>query len=381
MPALIYVLALAVFAQGTSEFMLAGILVPLSTDLGVSPASAGSLTSAFALGMVVGAPAMAVLSRRWRPEPALMCLLAAFVLCHVIGALTSSFALLFIGRVLAAIANAGFLAVALTLAGRLVGPARMPRAIAVLLAGTTLATVAGAPLGALLAGIAGWRAAFWGIALLCLPVLAWLCWSPRRSVEPARVPAIRRELAVLRTPAVVGSILVAALVNAGTFGVLTYLEVIGIDAGMPHGLGPVMLMLFGGGAFLGVSAAGRWGQRWPRRWIGVSVLVLPFAWAVAALAAVEWPVLMAMAAVCGAAAFAAGAALISRIVTTAGDAPTLGGAYATSALNVGAFAGPLIGGPILAVQGPAAVPWAAAALAVAAIALLPLAFGESRSRS
>ncbi|MGS0561896.1 hypothetical protein [Microbacterium aurugineum] len=67
MPFLVPVLALAIFAQGTSEFMLAGLLLPLSRDLGVEPSTAGLLTSAFAAGMVVGAPAMVVLAGRWRP--------------------------------------------------------------------------------------------------------------------------------------------------------------------------------------------------------------------------------------------------------------------------------------------------------------------------
>ena len=80
MPFLIPVLALAIFAQGTSEFMLAGLLLPLYSDLGVEPAQAGLLTSSFAVGMVVGAPVVAVFGARWRPRRTLVLLLLAFIL-------------------------------------------------------------------------------------------------------------------------------------------------------------------------------------------------------------------------------------------------------------------------------------------------------------
>ena len=101
MPVLLYLLALAVFAQGTSEFVLAGLLPALAEDLGVPLARAGLLTYAFALGMVVGAPAMAALLRRLSPRWALGGFLAAFVLAHVVGARTDRFEVLLATRVVA----------------------------------------------------------------------------------------------------------------------------------------------------------------------------------------------------------------------------------------------------------------------------------------
>lgn len=373
MPSLIYVLALAVFAQGTSEFMLAGILSPLAYDVGVTPAAAGSLTSAFALGMVIGAPLMAVLARHWAPERALVWFLTIFALTHVAGALVDSFALLFVTRVLAAFANAGFLAVVLSLAGRVVPAPLVPRAIAVLLGGTTLATVAGAPLGALLAGALGWRATFWAVALLCLPALAWLPRVRAAGREAASGVDVGAEFASLSEPRLAGTIAVAVLVNAATFGTLTFLEVAGSGAGLPHALGPVLLMAFGLGAFVGVGAAGRFGAARPRRWIVATVSLLPLVWVATALVAGSWTGLLPMGFVAGAASFAAGAALISRIVTVAIAAPTLGGAFATVALNVGAFAGPLVSGAVLGWQGVVLVPWVAVAFTAMAVLLLPLA--------
>ncbi|WP_306371396.1 MFS transporter, partial [Nocardiopsis sp. CC223A] len=142
MPFLLYMLALAVFAQGTSEFMLAGLLPAVSADLGVSTPQAGLLTSSFAVGMVVGAPVVAVLGRRWSPRWTLTGLLGLFTAAHVVGALTDDFCVLLATRVAAALANAGFLAVALAVVAAVVPAGLRARGLPVVLGGTTLALVA-----------------------------------------------------------------------------------------------------------------------------------------------------------------------------------------------------------------------------------------------
>ncbi len=169
MPLPLYLLAVALFAMGTSEFMLAGLLPDIAADIGVPVATAGLLTSAFAIGMVVGAPLMAALARRWPRRSGLLAFLGLFLVAHVLGACTGSFTVLLASRIIAALANAGFLAVALTAATELVPPDRKGRALSVLLAGTTVATIAGVPAGALLGTLIDWRATFWGMAMLCLP--------------------------------------------------------------------------------------------------------------------------------------------------------------------------------------------------------------------
>jgi DHA1 family chloramphenicol resistance protein-like MFS transporter len=138
----VYVLSLAVFAQGTSEFMLSGLVPALARELSVGVAAAASLTSAYAIGMVVGAPVMAALSARWPRRRALAMFLVAFVAVHVVGALTNDFAVLFGTRIVAAVTNAGFLAVAMsTVAGT-------TRGTSILIGGVTLSCVVGVPGGA-----------------------------------------------------------------------------------------------------------------------------------------------------------------------------------------------------------------------------------------
>ncbi|SCE94085.1 Major Facilitator Superfamily protein [Micromonospora haikouensis] len=180
MPVVIYILGLAVFAQGTSEFMLAGLIPDIAADLRVSVPAAGTLTSTFAAGMIIGAPLMAVLSLRWPRRWALLVFLTAFIAAHVVGAVTGSFGVLLATRVVGAVANAGFLAVGLATAVGLAGPHAKGRAASVLLGGVTLACVAGVPAGAVLGNLWGWRTAFWAVAAVSVPAAVAIL----RSVPP-----------------------------------------------------------------------------------------------------------------------------------------------------------------------------------------------------
>ncbi|MDQ7809516.1 MFS transporter [Amycolatopsis sp. A133] len=350
----LHFLALAVFAMGTSEFMLAGLVPGIAAALGVSLAQAGYLTSAFALGMVAGAPLMAALARSWRRRTALLCFLALFAATHVIGGLTTSFAVLLGTRVLAAVANAGFLAVALSAA---TGLARPGRALAVLLGGTTVACIAGVPGGALLDAAFGWRSAFWVVALLCLPAFAGV-WRIPDTPAGAKVEGLRAELAELRP--LTGVLVLAALVNAATFGVFTYL------APLAAGVAPVPVVLgaFGVGCFAGVTAAGRFADRWPGRIVAIGGPLLLAGWIAAALAAHIPAALLGLAFVQGALSFAVGSTVITRILHLATGAPTMAGASATAALNGGATAGPVVAGALLGVVSPF---WVAAGVVAAAL--------------
>lgn len=379
MPFLIPVLALATFAQGTSEFMLAGLLLPLSSELDVDPSTAALLTSAFAIGMVVGAPSTAVFASRWRPRSALVLLLLVFIAAHVVGAVASSFWLLLLTRVLAALANAGFLAIALATVRGIVAPAQTTRAVAVLLGGTTLATIVGVPAGAMLANGLGWRSTFWAVALLCVPAVVALM----RDRTLGEVPSpprldLRAELAELRRRPVLVAVLLAVLVNAATFGVFTFLAVIGADAGVAASWIPLLLAAFGVGAFLGVTATGRWAARFDRSWVMVGAVATTAVWAVFALFADSVPAVFVGALLGGLLSFAVGSALIARIVGQASGAPVLGGAYATAALNLGAFGGPAVAGIAYAQSGSATVLLVAAIIMVAAVLLVPLLRGDDR---
>lgn len=381
MPLALYMLGLAVFAQGTSEFMLSGLGPDIAADLDVSLSTAGTLTSAFAVGMVIGAPVMAVLGRRRPPRTVLLAFLVTFLLVHVAGALTTSFAVLLATRVVGALANAGFLAVALVAAVRMVEPNAKGRATSVLLGGVTLACVAGVPGGALLGQFWGWRSAFWAVALVSVPaVLAIL-----RSV-PAGVPAgvpetagtgARGELRSLRAPRLVVTLLLGALVNGATFCTFTYLSpVITHVTGVSESWVPALLALFGVGSFIGVTVAGRFADARPVPFLLAGAAALLAGWVLFALSAGNPVAAVVLVLVQGALSFGVGSALITQALYAATGAPTLSGGFATAALNVGAAIGPVGGGVALSAGlGHRSPLWVSAllvalALVVGAVALL-----------
>ncbi|MDB1090282.1 MFS transporter [Streptomyces sp. ACA25] len=351
MPFAIYVLGLAVFAQGTSEFMLSGLLEDMAADLGVSLPAVGSLTSAFAVGMVVGAPSVAMLSLRWPRRRALLAFLITFLLAHVVGALTHSFEILFITRVIAALSYAGFLAVGLATAASMAGPQAKGRATSVLLSGLTLACIAGVPLGALVSEIWGWRAAFWGVAIISTPaVFAVLRSVPSTPVDPA-APSVRCELGALRTPRLIMTLVLGALINGATFCSFTYLApVITNVTELSSGWVPITLALFGIGSFVGVNVGGRLADRRPGQVLAFGGIALLAGWLIFALTAANPVVALILIFFLGALSFGVGSTLIAQALYTASDAPTLAGGFATGALNVGAAAGPALGGLALGAE-------------------------------
>ncbi|QKW31748.1 MFS transporter [Nocardiopsis flavescens] len=381
MPFLLYMLALAVFAQGTSEFMLAGLLPAVSADLDVSIPQAGLLTSSFAVGMVIGAPVMAALGRRWSPRWTLTGFLGLFTAAHAVGALTDDFSVLLATRVVAALANAGFLAVALVVVAAVVPAGLRARGLAVVLGGTTLALVAGAPLGAVLGAGFGWRSTLWAVAAVSLPALvAVAVATPNRAggarpdadrddLPAADAPGLGAELAVLGRARLQVVLLLAVLVNGATFCVFTYLAPLVTDAaGLSPGAVPVVLALFGAGAFAGVRAAGAFADRHWRTLLLWGGCGLPACWGLLAATASHAAAVVALVPLAGALSFAVGGTLIARIMANAAEAPTMGGSFATAALNLGAVAGPVLGGTAYAAAGAHGPVLVAVALVLAALA-------------
>ncbi|MDR2998639.1 MAG: MFS transporter [Microbacterium sp.] len=381
MPFALYMLALAVFVMGTSEFMLAGLLPAIAADLDIPVGAAGLLTSAFAVGMVIGAPAMAAFARRWPPRVTLSICLVVFAGSHVIGAMTPVFSVLLATRVLSALANAGFLAVALSTAATLVPADRKGRALAVLLSGTTIATVAGVPAGALFGTAMGWRTTFWTIAILCVPavigVILGIPDDDGRSTTSASSPDLGAELRQLTAPRLILTMALGALINGATFAAFTFLApVVTEKASLAEGWVSVALVMFGIGSFLGVTIAGRLSDRRPGLVLAIGGPLLLIGWIALAMVASHPVSLLALVLVQGFLAFGVGSTLIALVLYSASGAPTMGGSYATSALNLGAAVGPVLGAIGLAIgPGVLAPVWVAAALTAIALVVMLLARG------
>ncbi|MEU1371496.1 Cmx/CmrA family chloramphenicol efflux MFS transporter [Streptomyces sp. NPDC005803] len=347
MPFSVYALGLAVFAQGTSEFMLSGLLSGIADDLHVSLPAAGLLTSAFAVGMVLGAPAMAILGRNWPRRRALLSFLCVFAAAHVIGAVTSSYGVLLATRVVAAVANAGFWAVALVTALALAGPTARARARAtsVVVGGVTVACVAGVPAGAWLGGEWGWRAAFRAVAVVTLVAIGVIAATIPAGRPAVTLPSAHSELRTLAGPRLLLTLLTSALVQGATFCAFSYLEPV---ARHVTGLGaawvPVLLALFGVGSFIGVAVCGRIIGSRPVALTAAGLVALTTGWTLFASAADSPVAVVALVLVQGMLAFGTGTALISHVFRLASGAPTLAGAFSTAAFNVGGALGPWLGG-------------------------------------
>ncbi|MFE0382073.1 Cmx/CmrA family chloramphenicol efflux MFS transporter [Streptomyces inhibens] len=386
MPFFLYLLGLAVFAQGTSEFMLSGLLPDIAADLQISLSAAGSLTSAFAVGMIVGAPLMAILSLRWSRRGALLTFLVTFLLVHIVGAVTTDYGVLLATRVIAALANAGFLAVALATATAAVPPNAKGRATSVLLGGTTMACIAGVPAGALLGELWGWRSAFWAVALVSVPAVVAIVWSvPAGGGRDCAggEPSARGELRALRSPRLVVTLLLGALVNGATFCTFTYLAPLVTDvAGIGTSWVPAVLALFGLGSFVGVGVGGRLADTRPVPLLVTGGVALLIGWAVLALAAGSPAVAVVLVFVQGTLSFAVGSTLIAQALYAATGAPTLAGGFATAALNVGAAIGPWWGGAALGMgfgyRGPV---WVSVLLVALALATGGVAGAVSRRKT
>ncbi|GGN54464.1 chloramphenicol efflux pump [Streptomyces kronopolitis] len=383
LPLAVYVLGLSVFALGTSEFMLSGILQPLARDLRVSIPQAGLLVSAFAIGMVVGAPVLAAATLRLPRRTTLIALLALFGLGQVAGALSPSYGVLFVSRVLSALACAGFWAVGAAVAVSLVPVTARARAMAVMVGGLSIANIVGVPAGALLGEHAGWRAAFWAVAgLAALGLVGVIAAVPRTAVPTGEDrPQLRRELTIYKDKQVWLALTATALNGAAVFALFSYLSPLLTDtAGLAESWVPTVLALFGVGALIGTFLGGRiadahlFGTLFGG--IAASTVVL----AVLALTARSPVAAVTLSLLLGVTAFTTAPALNARMFNVANAAPTLAGATTTAAFNIGNTLGPWLGGlTIGAGWGYPSVAWTGAALAAGAVILTAFAFRLHRA--
>ncbi|MFF9090968.1 MFS transporter [Streptomyces sp. NPDC014991] len=344
LPFVVRVLAAGTFLMGTTEFIIAGLLPEIAGDLDVSVSHAGLLITAFAVGMIVGGPVMALATLRLPQRLTLVGALAVFAAGHVVAALSSSFAVVLAARVVTALATGAFWAVGFVIATAAAGPARATRAVGVMMGGLTLANVIGVPIGSLVGQHTGWRGPFWALALLAGLAAVFVGRFIPRTEQRAEV-SVRAEVRALRQGRLWLALASAVLIMGGVLAAYTYITPLLTDrAGIPAGAVPLVLIVFGLGALGGTAIGGRLGDRRP----GATTLT---ATAITALAlflliplsagpvtAVALVFLMALA------GFTVNPVVTSLAVRFAGGAPTLTSALTTSAYNTGIAAGSALAG-------------------------------------
>lgn len=349
LPLPVYVIALTTFCLGTSEFMLAGLLPDLASDLDVSIPAAGGLISAFAVGMLIGAPIMALLTLRLPRRLTLLASCIVFAAAHVVGALSHDYGLLLVTRVVAALACATFWAVGSVTAVTVTPAGSTARALAVVLGGLTLANILGVPAGTWIGERLGWQAAFVAVAIATgAATIATAFLVPETGAEAARTPLRQRlgaELVAFRQSRLWAALATTATYQAAVFCAFSYFAPLLTDvAGLSSDRVPLVLLVFGVGTFIGINLGARYADRNALLNIFVSLGAMALSLVALAVVAGSASLVVGGVFIFGVTSFSLASAINSRVFNLATGAPTLAASVNVSAFNAGNAVGPWIGG-------------------------------------
>ncbi|GIE28399.1 MFS transporter [Actinoplanes italicus] len=332
--AALFALALGAFAIGTGEFGSNGIIQLYASDLGVSIPVATHAITAYAVGVMIGSPAITLLAARVNRRTLLLGLMMLFLAGNALSALAPDIGLLVVFRFVTGCVQGAYFGAGAAVAAYVYGPGRGGKAFATVMGGLTVATIAGSPLGTLVGQNAGWRTMYWAVVVIgLLAGAALIAWLPRTA--DLHGGSITGELSGLRSLAVWKMVAVAALGISSIFAVYTFIGPFVTDAARRDAaLVPVALAVFGIGMAVGNSLGGRVADRSESKGLtwgyGVTlVLLVPIG-----LAGSDLTVLLPCLFGVGAAMMFAIPTIQVRLTALAPDAPTLMGALNLAALNL-----------------------------------------------
>ena len=364
-------LAVGAFGIGVTEFAPMGMLPVIAGDLHVSIPAAGLLISAYAMGVLIGAPLLTLTTGRIDRRTLLIALMGIFTLGNALSAAAGGYWMLMAARVVTSFNHGAFFGVGSVVAASLVPPDKRAGAVAAMFTGLTVATIGGVPAATWVSEAIGWRTAFAGIAGVgAIAMLSLRLALP--SLPADEGGDMRAELRVLTRGPVVMALALTTIGFGGVFTVFTYIVPILRD--VTHGsTGYVtaMLMLFGVGATIGNGLGGRLADRSVERAL-MTMLTIMALTLLAFTVLMQWPVTAAVAIlVWGIASFAIVPPLQMRVMDAASHAPNLASAMNIGAFNLGNAIGAALGGGVIgAGLGLPAVSLAGAAMAAVALAML-----------
>lgn len=340
LPLVIYVLTAGTFLMGTTEFVIAGLLPEMAADFEATVARAGLAITVFAVGMIVGAPSMALLTLRLPRRLTLTLALGVFAVGHVIVALSTEFTVTLAARFLTAVATGAFWAVGSVVAAQSVGPTASSRALGLVLGGGMLANVLGVPLGSFSGQLIGWRGTFWALAVLAVAAAVAVARLVPADGPHRAVPSVRTELAVLRSGRLWLVLATCAMITAGVLSIYSYIAPLLTDrAGLSGTAIPLALMAFGIAALVGNIVGGRLGDTHTYATslavAALTVLASVGIW----LSSTEPVPLLAWFTLLGLVGLSANPILVSLAVRFGGESPTLAAAMPTSIFNLGTAVG------------------------------------------
>lgn len=383
-------LALGGFGIGATEFVAMGVLPQIAADLLPALAAddpeeaigrAGWLISAYAAGVVVGAPTIAVVAARFPRKGLLIGLASAFTVGTLASAAAPTFELVLVARFVAALPHGAYFGIAALVAASLMGPGKRGQGIALVLSGLTIANVVGVPAITALGQAAGWRAAYLAVAgIFALTVVAVVLVVPRQPGDPGAT--VRRELGGFARPAVWLALLTGALGFGGFFAVYSYVAPLTTEVALlPAAVVPIALVALGVGMTVGNLVGGRLADAGPLRAVFLMFGLLMVSLLLLALTAANPVGLFAGLFAVGFAASAVSPAIQTRLMDVAGDSQTLAAAANHSALNIGNSLGAALGGAVIAAGwGYIAPTWLGLALCVPGILIALLGAWVTRPR-
>jgi MFS transporter, DHA1 family, inner membrane transport protein len=344
----VFALAVGGFGIGTTEFVAMGLLPDIAASLHVTEPIAGHVISAYALGVVIGAPVIASLTARLPRKALLLGLIAVFTLGNLASVLAPTYGTLMAARFVSGIPHGAFFGVAAMVAGHLMGPKNRAKAVAHVMTGLTIATVLGVPIASWLGQGLGWRSAFGLVVVIGIVTLTALWhWLPDLSAMHVTSPLT--ELSALRRPQVWLALLIGMVGFGGMFAVYTYVSTTLTDvSGLALGLVPLGLMIFGLGMVVGNLVGGKMADISVVGGLYASITTLGVVLALFVVAARNpWTAMLGLFLI-GAAGSAIAPALQTRLMDVAHGAKTLAAALNHSALNIANATGAWLGGVVIA---------------------------------
>ncbi|MFF1679383.1 MFS transporter [Streptomyces sp. NPDC058256] len=349
MPLALLALAVGAFGIGTTEFVMMGLLPDVADDLHISIPSAGHLVSAYALGVVIGAPLLAAATARVSRRKVLIGLMVLFVAGNVLSAFAPDYNWLLAARFLSGLPHGAFFGVGAVVATGLVAPERKARSVSLMFLGLTVANVVGVPAATLMGQHMGWRSTFLGVSVIGLLAVVSLALLVPRDGTHGPAAGLRGELAALRSLPVWLALGTTVAGFGALFAAYSYITPMLTDAaGYADSSVTLLLALFGVGATAGNLLGGRLADRSMRGTLFGGLVSLAVVLALfPVLMATAWSAALAVV-LLGTAAFVTSSPLLLMVMEKASSAPSLASSANQAAFNLANAGGAWIGGLALA---------------------------------